>query len=68
MRTDLVTDSERFYNSILDLLYSASEKKEVDELISWWNRYVRGDLLHSCIFMLFQPDILTIPHTPNYHQ
>ena len=36
-RTDLVTDSERFYNSILELLDDAAEKGEVDQLIAWWN-------------------------------
>ena len=37
-RTDLVTDSERFYNSILELLDDPEEKGEVDELMTWWNR------------------------------
>ena len=36
--TDLVTDSERFYNSILELLDDPEEKGEVDELMTWWNR------------------------------
>jgi len=39
-RTDLVTDSERFYTSILDLLDDPDEKDEVDQLLMWWNRYV----------------------------
>ncbi|KAF9230892.1 hypothetical protein BU15DRAFT_56753, partial [Melanogaster broomeanus] len=39
-RTDLVTDSERFYNSILDLLDDPEEKVEVDQLLTWWNRQV----------------------------
>ena len=38
-RTDLVTDSERFYNSILDLLDDTEEKGEVDQLMAWWNRW-----------------------------
>ena len=37
-RTDLVTDSERFYNSILELLDDPEEKDEVDQLLTWWNR------------------------------
>jgi hypothetical protein len=37
---DTVTDSERFYNSILDLFEDADEKEEVDNLLMWWNRYV----------------------------
>lgn len=39
-RTDTVTDSERFYNSILDLLEDPEETKEVDDLLAWWNRQV----------------------------
>jgi hypothetical protein len=39
-RMDTVTDSERFYNSILDLFEDADEKEEVDNLLMWWNRYV----------------------------
>jgi hypothetical protein len=34
----MVTDSERFYNSILDLLYDVDEQEEVDSLLVWWNR------------------------------
>ncbi|KIJ58264.1 hypothetical protein HYDPIDRAFT_34348 [Hydnomerulius pinastri MD-312] len=37
-RTDHVTDSECFYNSILDLLDDTDEKDEVDQLMTWWNR------------------------------
>ena len=33
--TDQVTDSERFYNSILELLDDADEKGEVNQLIAW---------------------------------
>lgn len=36
-RTDTVTDSERFYNSILELLEDPDEIKEVDALTAWWN-------------------------------
>ena len=39
-RTDLVTDSETFYKSVLGLLEDGEEKSEVDALLSWWNRYV----------------------------
>ncbi|KAF8833338.1 hypothetical protein BDN67DRAFT_992856 [Paxillus ammoniavirescens] len=38
--TDLVTDSERFYNSIMELLNDADEKDEVDQLLIWWNQQV----------------------------
>jgi hypothetical protein len=39
-RMDTVTDSERFYNSILDLFEDAEEKEEVENLLTWWNRCV----------------------------
>ena len=39
-RTDIVTDSERFYNSILELLDDPMEKQEVEALLTWWNRLV----------------------------
>jgi hypothetical protein len=37
-RTDIITDSERFYNSILDLLGDVDERQEVEDLLKWWNR------------------------------
>ncbi|KAI6022311.1 hypothetical protein BKA83DRAFT_4493581 [Pisolithus microcarpus] len=37
--TDLVTDSEQFYISILELLEDLDEADEVDQLMGWWNRY-----------------------------
>ncbi|KIJ58642.1 hypothetical protein HYDPIDRAFT_102277 [Hydnomerulius pinastri MD-312] len=39
-RTDLVTDSERFYTSIIELLDDPDEKDEVNQLLTWWNRQV----------------------------
>jgi hypothetical protein len=39
-RTDTVTDSERFYNSVLDLLDDIEEREEVNDLLVWWNRCV----------------------------
>jgi len=38
-RTDLVTDSEQFYNSILELFDDIDEHMEIDHLFVWWNRY-----------------------------
>ena len=35
---DTVTDSERFYNSLLELFEDLDEKQEVDELLVWWTR------------------------------
>jgi hypothetical protein len=37
-KSDQVTDSERFYSSVLDLFYDIDERKEVDDLLAWWNR------------------------------
>lgn len=37
-RTDLTTDSERFYNSIIEFLEDPEENMEVQELLMWWNR------------------------------
>lgn len=37
-RTDLATDSERFYNSVVDFLEDPEENTEVQELLVWWNR------------------------------
>ena len=34
----MVTDSERFYNSVLDLFDDIDEQEEVRDLIVWWNR------------------------------
>jgi hypothetical protein len=39
-RTDLSTDSERFYSSILDLFEDPDEREEVNDLTAWWNRSV----------------------------
>jgi hypothetical protein len=37
-RTDTVTDSERFYNTVLDLFEDVEEHKEVNDLQIWWNQ------------------------------
>lgn len=37
-RSDTVTDSERFYNSLLEILDDAAEKIEVEALLNWWNQ------------------------------
>ena len=39
-RTDLVTDSEKFYNTIIDLLEDPDEQGEVQALLTWWDEYV----------------------------
>jgi hypothetical protein len=37
-RTDTVTDSERFYSTVLDLFDDDEEREEVKDLLTWWNR------------------------------
>lgn len=39
-RTDTMTDSECFYNSVLELFEDIEEQEEVRDLVGWWNRYV----------------------------
>lgn len=39
-RTDTVTDSERFYNTVLELFELTEEREEIDSLLTWWNRCV----------------------------
>jgi hypothetical protein len=36
-RSDTSTDSERFYESVLDFLDDPEEKDEVTDLLNWWN-------------------------------
>ena len=36
-RTDTTTDSERFYNTVLDFLDNPDKKPNVNELLDWWN-------------------------------
>ncbi|KAI6017489.1 hypothetical protein EDC04DRAFT_2576705 [Pisolithus marmoratus] len=38
--TDLITDSEQFYSSIMELLDNSNKSNEVDQLITWWNRQI----------------------------
>lgn len=39
--TNTVTDSEHFYNSVLDYFEDIDEQQEVQELLIWWNRYAQ---------------------------
>ncbi|RXW23328.1 hypothetical protein EST38_g2529 [Candolleomyces aberdarensis] len=39
-RSDKATDSERFYQSLLELLEDPREAEEVTELMTWWNRQI----------------------------
>ncbi|KAG1850331.1 hypothetical protein F4604DRAFT_1592888, partial [Suillus subluteus] len=46
--TDMVTDSENFYHSILDLLEDPEESQEVVDLMTWWTRFVT----HFTVYLL----------------
>lgn len=37
-RTDTTTDSERFYDSVVEVLEDPEEGYEVHDLLVWWNR------------------------------
>jgi hypothetical protein len=39
-RTDTVTDSERFYSTVLDLFEDVEEEQEVNDLLTWWNSQI----------------------------
>ncbi|KAG6913319.1 hypothetical protein DXG01_007774 [Tephrocybe rancida] len=39
-RTDIVTDSDRFYNTVLKVLHDPEEVEDVNPLLQWWNRQV----------------------------
>ncbi|RDB16267.1 hypothetical protein Hypma_003004 [Hypsizygus marmoreus] len=39
-RIDMVTDSERFYNSLLDMLEDCRDRPVVKQLLAWWNRKI----------------------------
>ena len=55
-----MTDSERFYNSVLDLFEDIEEAEEVNDLLMWWNRYTLIFLAPYNSFLcnwVFQPDL-----------
>ncbi|KAF8225591.1 hypothetical protein L208DRAFT_1305560, partial [Tricholoma matsutake] len=39
-RSDMIMDSEHFYNSILQFLEDADENNEADALLIWWNHQI----------------------------
>lgn len=65
-RSDTVTDSERFYNSVVDFLEDPDEQEVVGDLIVWWNQ--QG--FSSSIEFLNNStnDILTDKSFPRIHQ
>lgn len=46
-RTDSTTDSERFYESILELLEDIDEQQEVNDLLKWWNMWAISKINHT---------------------
>jgi hypothetical protein len=50
-QTDLATDLERFYNSILDLFDDPDEKAEVNNLIVWWNQSVNNPAVFELLVL-----------------
>lgn len=38
-RTDMMTDSEHFYDSTLEILEDPEEQQEVQALMKWWNMW-----------------------------
>lgn len=46
-RTDITTDSETFYNSVMDYFEDPDEQEGVQELLVWWNRWVLFMLEHE---------------------
>ncbi|KAI0310927.1 hypothetical protein OF83DRAFT_1069701 [Amylostereum chailletii] len=56
-QNDKITDSERFYNSLLNYLNNSEEQKEVSMLLKWWDRYRShlGFSSASCTDCLFCP-------------
>ena len=46
-RLDTVSDSERFYLSVLELFNDVEELNEVNDLLAWWNRYEEFHLVLS---------------------
>ncbi|KAH6918194.1 hypothetical protein BKA70DRAFT_1088146 [Coprinopsis sp. MPI-PUGE-AT-0042] len=39
-RTDLLTDSERFYGSVIDEFHNPAEEHHVTQLLKWWNQQI----------------------------
>ncbi|KZP02582.1 hypothetical protein FIBSPDRAFT_915479 [Athelia psychrophila] len=39
-RTDYVTDSERFYNTVMQLFTDIRARGRINEIKAWWNQYV----------------------------
>ncbi|KAH6906981.1 hypothetical protein BKA70DRAFT_1372276 [Coprinopsis sp. MPI-PUGE-AT-0042] len=39
-RTDLITDSERFYGSVIEAFNDENEKENVEALLAWWDMQI----------------------------
>jgi hypothetical protein len=62
---DTVTDSETFYNSVLDLFEDVEERKEVNDLQIWWNRCVYN-LSQMC--GAYRLILLAVKYSPITHR
>jgi hypothetical protein len=56
-RADSATDSERFYNSLLEILDDLDEQKEVEDLLTWWDRYATALWCYATIYSFFDSQV-----------
>lgn len=52
-----MTDSERFYNTVVDFFEDAEERAEVNELLMWWNQYTHTLLVLGSTLILSHSQI-----------
>ena len=62
-----MSDSERFYNTVLDLFDDVEELTEVNDLMTWWNRYAISFVLFyfghsSCFYSQIFPNYSSARH------
>ncbi|KAH6907335.1 hypothetical protein BKA70DRAFT_1104843 [Coprinopsis sp. MPI-PUGE-AT-0042] len=50
-RNDTITDSERFYNSIVAFLEDPEEKSDVKKLLAWWDKCALSGFYLSCCLL-----------------
>ncbi|RDB18541.1 hypothetical protein Hypma_000280 [Hypsizygus marmoreus] len=57
-RSDTITDSERFYLTLLETLEDVRERENVQDLLGWWNKK---------IFPHYSPDTIVAPVEGSVH-
>jgi hypothetical protein len=62
LRLDTATDTEHFYNSVLDLFEDPDERGEVNDLLVWWNRYDSALHLHCSVLTGYSVVKANIPY------